>query len=246
VDTALVVGAGLLGLVVGAALDGPIERLPMDGGRDALFAPRCSHCGQAHSRLLVPVVRPACPGCGRRPPVRTVAVQALTALLFAGMAYRIGAQLALVPFVFLAAVVVVVTFIDIDHLRIPDRVTFPALGVSTVLIVVTSLVKGHPQWIVGALLGAVAFFAILLVFHLVSPAGMGFGDVKLGLLLGLNLGWISLRLVVWGLLIGALLGSVIGVAVGIARRSRKAAFPFGPALGMGAMVAVVLAPRLLG
>ena len=54
-----------------------------------------------------------------------------------------------------------------------------------------------------------------------------------------------MQLVIWGLLIGSLIGVVIGVGVAAARHDRKTAFPFGPALGVGTMVAVVLAPHLI-
>ena len=244
---ALVAACAVSGLVVGPALVGPIARLPIDdrAQRGSWLTARCSQCGATDARLLVPMTRPPCRGCGHQPSWRAWLVPLVTATLFAAMAGRIGSRLALIPFLFFAAVLVVVAFIDIEHLRIPDRVTFPSLAVSAALIVAVSISDGHPHWIVDALIGAFAFFAILLVFHLLSPAGMGFGDVKLGLLLGLYLGWISPRLVIWGLLLGALLGTVIGVAVGVARRSRKAAFPFGPALGLGTMLAVVFAPRLL-
>ena len=247
-NAVLVAACAAAGLVVGPVLAGPIARLPIDdrGERGPLFRARCAQCGTRDNRLFLPLRRPACPTCGTRPGCRAYLVPLLTTTLFIAMAARIGSRLALIPFLFLAAVLVVIAFIDIDHLRIPDRVTFPSLGVSAALIAVVSVSDGHPHWIVDALIGALAFFAILLVFHLLSPAGMGFGDVKLGLLLGLYLGWISPRLVVWGLLLGAVLGTGIGVAVAIARRSRKAAFPFGPALGLGTMLAVVLAPRLLG
>ena len=247
-NAALVAVCAASGLLVGPALAGPIARLPIDDRteRGNWFGGRCSQCGARDRRLLIPMARPVCGSCGQRPTIRAYLVPLLTAALFSTMAARIGTRLALVPFLFLAAVVVVVAFIDIDHLRIPDRVTFPSLAVSIGAIVAVSAADGHPRWIVDALIGAFAFFAILFVFHIVSPAGMGFGDVKLGLLLGLYLGWISPRLVIWGLLLGALLGTFIGVGVGLARRTRKAAFPFGPALGLGTMLAVALAPRLLG
>jgi leader peptidase (prepilin peptidase) / N-methyltransferase len=246
-DTGLVIGCAVAGLVVGAALDGPIARLPIDerDGRRGLFIPRCHQCASVAPRTLIPLVRVPCRMCGARPLVRTLAVELLTAALFAGCAFRLGTRLALVPFLFLAAVVVVVAFIDIDHHRIPDRVTFPSLLVSAILITGTSIAAGYPHALLDAALGALAFSCILCVFHVISPAGMGFGDVKLGLLLGLYLGWISLQLVIWGLLIGSLIGVVIGVGVAVARHDRKTAFPFGPALGVGTMVAVVLAPHLI-
>ena len=90
-----------------------------------------------------------------------------------------------------------------------------------------------PRLIGAALVGAVVFAGVLLVLHLVSPAGMGFGDVKLGLLLGLYLGSIRLSLVVWGLLLGSLIGAVMAMPVAVRARDRRACIPFGPALAAG-------------
>ncbi len=62
---------------------------------------------------------------------------------------------------------------------------------------------------------------MLLVLHLASPSGMGFGDVKLGLLLGLYLGSVRLSLVVWGLLLGSLIGVLMAVPVALRTRDRR-------------------------
>jgi leader peptidase (prepilin peptidase)/N-methyltransferase len=100
-----------------------------------------------------------------------------------------------------------------------------------------------------AVLGALAYFGGLLLTHLISPNGMGFGDVKLALLLGLFLGWAAsgylavLGLVVYGLLFASLLGSVIGVVL-LVRRGRGAHYPFGPWLAAGTVVTLLAAPAL--
>ncbi|MDQ6928070.1 MAG: prepilin peptidase, partial [Actinomycetota bacterium] len=91
----------------------------------------------------------------------------------------------------------------------------------------------------NALLGGALAFAALFLIHLVSPAGMGFGDVRLSFILGLFLGWLSLSHVLVGIFLGFLLGALIGVALVVSRaRSRKDAIPFGPFLAGGAALAV--------
>ncbi len=90
-----------------------------------------------------------------------------------------------------------------------------------------------------ALLGAALAWVLLLVVHLVQPAGMGFGDVRLSFVLGLFLGWLDLRLVLIGLFLGFLLGSVLGVLLVLLRlRGRRDHIPFGPFLAAGAALAV--------
>ena len=66
-------------------------------------------------------------------------------MVFALAAIRWGATSVLVPFLFLVAVLVVVSLIDLEHYRIPDRIVFPALGVSVGLIVFVSLIEGFER-----------------------------------------------------------------------------------------------------
>jgi leader peptidase (prepilin peptidase)/N-methyltransferase len=96
-----------------------------------------------------------------------------------------------------------------------------------------------------ALIGALAFSGVLGVFWFVYPAGMGFGDVKYAVVLGALSGWISPLLVAYALLVASLLGSLAGVLVAVRAGDRKQAFPFGPALCIGTIVAIVFSHRLL-
>src|SRR5829696_7658237 len=118
-------------------------------------------------------------------------VRVATPVLFALAAWRWEASAVLVPFLVLFAVLVVVSVIDLEHYLIPNRIVFPALGVCTGLVAFVSVIEGYDTVFVrNALIGAVTYFVLLLVPHIVYPRGMGFGDVKLGLLMGLFLGWI--------------------------------------------------------
>jgi leader peptidase (prepilin peptidase) / N-methyltransferase len=105
----------------------------------------------------------------------------------------------------------------------------------------------------GALVGMVGYFVLLLVPHLVYPKGMGFGDVKLALLMGLHLGWLGwsaaapvagpVRIVLWALVLGSALGALFGGVVALATK-RNGAFPFGPALAAACFVLVLASPAL--
>lgn len=186
-----------------------------------------------------------------RPRSWGLAVEALAPVLFALAAFRFGASWVVPAFCLLFAILLVVSVIDIEHYRIPDRVVFPGLALSVPLVVVVSFVEGSPRSIQFALVGAVTYFLLLFVAHLVYPAGMGFGDVKLALLMGLYLGWITpdrvraLTLVLFALMIGCVLGVVVGGALALARR-KNAAFPFGPALAVSTVLAVLFSNELLG
>ncbi len=101
------------------------------------------------------------------------------------------------------------------------------------------------------------YAGMLFLAHLVSPRGMGFGDVKLAWLMGIYLGWVgwedgsiveqllsSLRFVLLGAAIGSFAGVVIGGLYALARRSTKAVFPYGPSLALGCLVAVLWSSEL--
>jgi leader peptidase (prepilin peptidase)/N-methyltransferase len=140
-------------------------------------------------------------------------------------------------------VLVAVSVVDIRERRIPNRILFPALAAGGAGIVVVALVEDDPGSVALAAVGAALYFVLLLVPHLVNPAGMGFGDVKLGLLMGMFLGWLApdvagvISLVFAAVILGMVLAVIIGLVV---RAGWHGTFPLGPALA-AATVVVVLA-----
>ena len=153
-----------------------------------------------------------------------------------------------IPYVVLVSTLVCVSVIDARVYRIPNKVVFPSLALSVALLLVaTAALSPADSWEFyrGALMGAVLYFACLFVPHLVYPKGMGMGDVKLALVMGLYLGWGYATIDVFtnvlrALLIGCVLGVVSGLAVNVARR-HGGAFPFGPSLAVGCFITLLLA-----
>lgn len=215
---------------------------------------RCRHCDGA--------ITPAYP-----------AVELVTMALFVVIAAEYGLEWLAVPPVILAVALVALSTIDMYVYRLPDRLVFRAFGLSALAMVAVALVLDRTEALPKAGAGALGYFALLLIAHLVSPRGMGFGDVKLALLLGLHLGWTAgstylgwtpvIRLVFYALLLGCLLGVTVGVLVAVSRRRGRDvapdpevdhgeapsrllqnSFPFGPALAAGTMV-LVLFPDLV-
>lgn len=152
-------------------------------------------------------------------------VELVTAGLFMAAGWRFGLTTAVIPFLILFAGLVALSTVDLYRYRLPDRILFPTLGLSFASIVAVSLDLGVPGQIVKALIGAGIYFLMLFIPHLISPRGMGFGDVKLALLMGLFLGWlysgvlIGLRLVLYALLLGAVIGVAGGVLLALTRRA---------------------------
>lgn len=177
--------------------------------------------------------------CKPRERARFIIVELVTAGLFAATVFRFG-EVAVVPayLVFFTSLVAVST-IDLDLRIIPNRIIYPTIFASVPLLAAAAAIDDDFDSLENALIGAAAAFAALFVIHLVSPAGMGFGDVRLSFVLGLFLGWLSLSHVLVGIFLGFLLGAFIGIALVVTRvRSRKDAIPFGPFLAGGAALAV--------
>lgn len=172
-----------------------------------------------------------------------VAVAIVNALLWAAVADKFVTSVA-VAYMAVFSALLAVSVVDLRLYRIPDRIVFPSIGIVLVLLVFAGFRVDLSGQIKHALVGAVAYFAILFTFHIVYPRGMGFGDVKLALLMGLSVGWLgdtyfgSVYLVLISLFLGCLLGIVFGIVVRLVR-GRGGAFPFGPALALATVYVVM-------
>jgi leader peptidase (prepilin peptidase) / N-methyltransferase len=152
-----------------------------------------------------------------------------------------GPRPATVAFAWAAAAGVVLAAVDLAVHRLPDRVTVPAAAVIGTALLGDAAVLGTWTALVRAVLAAAAAFGLAALGALVSPQGLGYGDVKLLGLLGLVLGWVG-----WGaLLAGVFLGLLTGAAVSLVllatgRAGWRTALPFGPPLLVGAALALAL------
>ena len=169
-----------------------------------------------------------------------------TALLFALTARRFGLSGELPAFLFFAAVGVLLAVIDLQHRLLPNRVVVPSIGVGAFLLLAAALGEGAGAALLRAVLGAMVLFAVFLVLALISPSGLGMGDVKLAGLVGLYLGWLG-----WGALaVGAVAGFVVQALLALALLARgriglRGELPFGPAMLLGAVLAVGWGDALL-
>ena len=177
--------------------------------------------------------------------LRAVVVTA-SVLLVVGSFARFGfSGTALVGAVF-CPTLVLLAVIDLKHKLLPNRIVFPSLVAGVVLLgVAAALGPGVHAWI-RALAGAAISFAIFLALAIISPRGMGMGDVKLAAVLGLALayqGWGRLFL---GFLLAFASGAVGGIALIVVRRAgRKSEIPFGPYLALGTAVAILFGGPLV-
>ena len=162
-----------------------------------------------------------------------------TVALFAGTAVRFGTDWVVPAYLVFFVCLVSVSVIDSQRQIIPNRIVYPTIFASIPLLALAALVGGEWDRFGHALMGATLAWLALLILHLISPSGMGFGDVRLSFVLGLFLGWISLGHVVTGLFLGVVLISVVGLVLAALRlRSLQQHIAFGPFLAAGSTVAV--------
>lgn len=235
-----VAALAVLGLVVGLLLNVVIDRVPAKQPILPLRS-RCPRCPEeAADAPGLPVaawLRPGgrCPLCGSRLSLRFVLVPVANAALFAAVGVRLGANWAVPAFLVFFAALLAITVIDFRLQIIPNRVVYPAIFASIPLLALAALAQHDLSRLSRALIGAALAWLALFVIHLVSPGGMGFGDVRLSFLLGLFLSWISYGHAVTGIFLGFLLGAVVGLLlVAFRLRSRTDHVPFGPFLATGA------------
>lgn len=235
----------LFGLLVGSFLNVVVHRVP---ARLSVVSPpsACPGCGsQIRARDNVPVLswlllRGRCRDCGTRISARYPLTELLTAIVYAALGLAVGPHWDLPAMLYLGALSVALSLIDVDVHRLPNAIVLPAYPVSLALLAPAAALDSRWSDLLRGLAGGTILFVIFLLLALVKPGAMGFGDVKLVGVLGLYLGWEG-----WGtLLVGAFLPFLVGGAVGVAMMvgsgaGRNSPIPFGPFLLLGALVAVV-------
>lgn len=233
---------GLLGLLIGSFLNVVIFRVPRG---ESIVSPgsHCPACGHAlRAGELIPVIsfliqKRQCRQCQSRISWRYPLVELLTGVLFfitatLSLSNETHPARLLLNLVFVA-VLIALSFIDLDTFRLPDVLTLPLLGIG---IIGAFLIPGNPGgWnSVSSALGAGGLFWGIARAY---PQGMGLGDVKLVAALGAFLGFPSIFLAVF---MGSFAGAFIGIFLLLVGRQRfRQQIPFGPYLALGAFLALL-------
>lgn len=252
----------VMGLLVGSFLNVCIYRLPRD---ESVVFPR-SHCPACEELIRwydnIPVVsylllRGKCRSCGEPISWRYAFVEILTAGIFF-LVYHLyfarGDTANGIAYLYYFCVLVIVVFIDLDHMLILDVITYPGIA-----ICLLGAFWGHfplsaalptdrfMESLMGLLLGGGILWAIqflgTLWYRREGLAAMGLGDVKLAALTGAFLGpkYQAAALMLAILLGGA--GAIFLIVTGL--KNRKDYIPFGPALAAGAALAPFIGDRIL-
>ena len=237
----------LYGLVVGSFLNVCIWRIPRE---ESVIHPR-SHCPRCNRMIAwydnIPVfswlwLRAKCRHCGQPISARYPAVELLTAVLFLAIWLVYGMDARTPVYWLVAAGLVLGTFVDIDHMILPDRVTWGGILAGLALSPLVPSLHGESTPLRGLLAsaaGAAIGFGLLWLVAVIGEKifkkeAMGFGDVKLMGAVGALMGWPA---VLFTILVSSLLGSIVGVALIVTRKHEwQSRLAFGPFIAFAAML----------
>ncbi|WP_281241147.1 prepilin peptidase [Pelagirhabdus alkalitolerans] len=239
----------MFGLIIGSFLNVVILRLPKN--KSIAYPP--SHCQTCHKELtpieLIPLfsylfLRGRCKGCGVRISPRYSLIELLNGLIYILILSVYGIQLETFFALGLASLLIVVTFIDLDHLLIPNKIT------STILIwVVTESVVQLASNQISITIMLDRFYGLLLggglflIIAIITKGAMGGGDIKLMGALGYYFGLThTLGLIFFSFTIGGVL-SIALVALKV--KSRKDVIPFGPFICLAAFVMLIYGEHII-
>ena len=228
--------------------------------------------GAVAGRLAAAVADHFTPPRGARR--RVGLIELTTAALLAAVVARFGVGWDTIPPLVAAVSLVTLAAVDWRSGRLPDAITLVASAASLAAIGASAIATGQPAAVVAAAAAAVGYGAVMWAAHELRPGGLGFGDVKLAPLLGLHIGWTAATsgrgwsavasLVAQALVLSCLIGLAMGLVLGLVRRRGRqhqpdagpgagpaparlldTAFPFGPGLAAGTMIAVLFPEVLL-
>lgn len=247
----------VLGLCIGSFLNVCIYRIPLN--ESVIFPP--SHCTNCNARLtardLIPVISyillgGRCRYCKAKIPVRYPLVELLTGLIYLAIYIRYGLSVETAALFFLFSILLVVLFIDLKHMIIPNGLVLLGMA-GGALVAVYNLFFPFPlyqpsQWYTP-LIGMVSASGILFIVALIglliygNDGAMGMGDVKLFIPIGLFLGW---KLALLSLFFSVMLGGITCLVLLISRVvNRKSAVPFGPFIVVGTFIAALFGNQVI-
>ncbi|MFJ3926658.1 prepilin peptidase [Streptomyces sp. NPDC090022] len=231
----IILAAGY-GVAAGLLLPRAAHRLSVEPGE-----PWRAACPRGHP-LTGWFGRARCPGPPAHPyGPRPALLALLTAAPAAALAGAVGGRPEAAVYVAAVPVVVLLAAVDLAVHRLPDVLTLPLAAAVAAGLGVASLVPGAAGRWPAALAGGAALGAGYLVLFLINPAGMGLGDVKLALALGVALGWYGWGVWAAGAFLGLLYGALYGLGLVLrGRAGRGTGFAFGPYMAAGAFTGVLL------
>lgn len=238
----------VLGALLGSFANVLIYRIP----RGEEFVKEGSACTKCGSKIKwyhnIPifawfVLRGRCAYCGAPYSFRYPLVEMIMASLFLALYMYVGPSWLLFEYLIFAFCLVVVSFIDLDHMILPDVFTLSGIVIGLAGAAINPEREFLPA-LYGVLMGGGFLYAISYIYIAFRKMeGMGGGDIKLLAWIGAILGWKAIPFVILG---SSIVGSIVGAVVALGSKDGlKTIIPFGPYLALAAL-AYILGGQALG
>lgn len=226
----------VLGLIVGSFVAALSYRFPkkISISRGRSFCPECKKTIRWFDNiplLSYSLLGGKCRYCTERISPRYPLIEAVTGVLFV--------LVGLTPFLlFVTALLVALLVVDWENMLLPDEFIF--WGVLTTLIYLLFSQQNFYSYLLAGFISALVF---LILFFITLGRGMGLGDVKLALLIGMILG---LDLIIVWLLASFISGGIVAAVLLLTKKAHmKQKIAFGPFLIFGFFIALIFGDKLL-
>jgi leader peptidase (prepilin peptidase)/N-methyltransferase len=175
-------------------------------------------------------------------------ISLIAAALIVGVVYVHGYTATALAYSFFIVAGVWLSAVDLRWRILPNRVVVPSIGIGLVLLLVATVVDGAATLegdVAGqalrVVLGGLALFVVFLALALISPRGLGMGDVKFAAFVGVYLAADGWRTLLLGAAAGFVCAAVAGIALLVLKRTTlNATIPFGPMMFFGALLALAI------
>lgn len=216
----------------------------------AVPASRCGHCGhRIRWYENIPVLsylalRGRCSGCKSPISLRYPSIELLTGILGGFIGWQFGLGLAGAGMLLLTWILVALTFIDIDHQLLPDRLTLPLMWIG-LLLNTQGIFTSLEHAVIGAATGYLVLWSVYWLFKLLTgKEGMGYGDFKLLAAVG---AWGGFEVLPLTILLSSVVGVVLAlVLMAIKRHQMANPLPFGPYLAIAGWIALIWGEQING
>lgn len=232
----------IYGLIIGSFLNVCIYRIPRN---ESIVFPG-SHCPKCNHKLKwydnIPlfsylILRGRCRYCKADILKQYPLVEALNAIIYIIMYLKFGFNIDFIFYALISSVLIVITFIDLNEMIIPDILV-------VIILILSILYKGFNYFIYGislslfsSLSGLLLAGGIFLAIVLLSKGGMGGGDVTLIASLGFVLGT---KYILLNIFLSFILGAIISIFLLVTKiKGRKDPIPFGPFIILGFYITVL-------
>lgn len=241
----------IMGIIFGSFFNVCIYRIP----EKLSVANPPSHCYNCNTRLkpldLVPILswtflKGKCRYCGQKISPRYALVEFLTGILFVTIYISFGYNIETIYYMFLISLLIVITFIDLDHFIIPNELIIIGSIFAVVFNLFIKIVTIKDMLLGAIICGGGMLLLIYLIELIVKKEVMGGGDIKLfamlGLFLGLKGGLLTILLSVY---VGAIYGIITIVHSKIKKQEYNSMIPYGPFISIAALVYVLYGTQII-